>query len=334
MSRILRGRGVVRACVFTLFSVLPSVAMAHGSGGGTEAILLPKGQAALDITSSFVKSKGFSDQELIDRAAHHIHAHDTDYVLNTSFRFGYGVTDDISFAVRIPYVYRSDIRSGHHSHSGGVTSNTVDELGDSSGLGDVTVMGLWRFLNDEDTGIQAAGQLGLKMPTGKTDVSHDGEKLEAEHQPGSGSFDPMAGLTVAKSFGLISLNTGFLYTLATEGSQDTDLGDRADYSVGVSYRLSGEAEHHHDTKEKSHSDGPTFDISLSLNGEWQDKESEDGEDDDNTGGNELFLTPGVRYSTGEGWAAALSFGVPVASNLEKAHAGTDYKIMAGISRSF
>ena len=57
-------------------------------------------------------------------------------------------------------------------------------------------------------------------------MSSDGERLETEHQPGTGSWDPLVGFAASKRWGPVSLDGNALYQFSTKGAQDTELGDR------------------------------------------------------------------------------------------------------------
>ena len=120
--------------------------------------------------------------------------------------------------------------------------NTVDERGDSSGIGDLTLLGQYRFFNNQATRTEAALLLGVKAPTGRTnEYDKLGERFETEFQPGSGSWDGLFGLAFTQRFGAWSFDTNVLYQLVTNGAQETDLGDRFHYNAAVSYRLIGGA---------------------------------------------------------------------------------------------
>ena len=134
-----------------------------------------------------------------------------------------------------------------------------------------------------------------------------------------------------------------LYTLAGDGARDTNLGDRFQYNAAVSYRLRGgeEAEHTHS---HSHKDGPAdhhhdhgpsemaVDLVLELNGEWSDKQTEGGETDENSGGNTVYLSPGLRLSTDD-WSGYLSVGIPVVNDLNGIQAEPDWRVLTGFSVS-
>ena len=132
-------------------------------------------------------------------------------------------------SVRMPYVDRTDIREGTHTHfHGGVVVNSVTNRGGTEGVGDLTALGYWRFLNNQATDTQAALLFGVKAPTGRTKVyDRQGALFETEFQPGSGSWDPLAGLALTQRLGAAwSFSANVLYAFAGQGAQHTDLGDR------------------------------------------------------------------------------------------------------------
>ena len=143
---------VTRAFCAGAFALIASPAFAHHPGGASNtggagpivtisASTLEAGHGAVAFLTEYLKFGGLGDAQLIDAASKHIHAHSIDYIRSTSLSAAYGVTDDFTVSVRLPYVQRIDIREGHHSHlPGGVVSNTVDHRGDSSGLGDLTLV--------------------------------------------------------------------------------------------------------------------------------------------------------------------------------------------------
>ena len=184
--------------------------------------------------------------QLIAAAGQHIHAHSIGTIQGASASAAYGVTDDFTVSVRLPYVLRTDIREGHHAHlPGGVVSNTVDFRGDSSGLGDLTLLGQYRFLNNTATRTEAAFLFGVKAPTGATNrIDAQGLLFETEFQPGSGSTDLLLGAAFTQRFGAWSFDANVLGTIAGRGAQDTKLGDRFLYNAALSYRLVGYAPPH------------------------------------------------------------------------------------------
>lgn len=81
-------------------------------------------------------------------------------------------------------------------------------------------------------GVAAIG--GVKLPTGATHRrSPGGERLDTEHQPGTGSWDPIVGLAASKAWGPVSLDCSALWRISTTGAQATELGDRVNLDTAL-----------------------------------------------------------------------------------------------------
>src|SRR5215218_7222948 len=101
----------------------------------------------------------------------------------------------------------------------------------------VRLRDLWRFnLSSDPTGGNPCRPL---QP--ETVYDRQGERFETEFQPGSGSYDPLAGLALSQRLGRWSFDTNVLYVFANKGAQRTNLGDRFQYNGALSYRLFGSA---------------------------------------------------------------------------------------------
>lgn len=350
------------AATLTSIGLLAYPAMAHhpSAGGSTgssgpinviSASTLAQGQGAAAIMFELIKLDPLSDHTLEHLAGDHIHAHSLDRILSPSLVLAYGVTGDLMVSARLPFVRRDDIREGHHHHVHGIGGiNEVEARGDSSGIGDVTVLAQYRFLKSL-VGPEAAFLLGVKAPTGETgERDADGAVFEAEFQPGSGSWDGLFGIALSQGFGAVSFHASALYTLVTEGTQDTDLGDRLHYGIALSYRLGGMSApggpmyagaHHHKGKaaphHHHHEAPPTpslaVDLILELNGEWAAKQEAAGVKDANSGGHTLYLSPGIRM-TYDKVSAFASVGVPVLNDLNGFQAEPDWRLFTGIAVAF
>jgi hypothetical protein len=338
------------------FAHHPSGAASTGGAGPINTIsatTLEAGQSSASIMFEMIKISPFSDDQLKTLAGAHIHAHSMDAILAPTAVFAYGVTSDLTVIARLPYVIRTNIREGEHHHGG--PGNLVVERGDAAGIGDLTLLAQYRFFTDRNTKTEAAVLLGVKAPTGRTGVKDgDGERFEAEFQPGTGSWDGLAGLALTQRFGLWSFDASALYVLATEGALETNLGNRLQYNVAVSYRLMGGAlgpmyagampdpMYHGGPKRRGHAHhheevparrGPALDLVLELNGEWHDKTTIAGVKDANSGGNVVYLAPGLRYSMDK-WSSFVSVGVPIVNELNGIQAEPDWRLLTGISVNF
>ncbi|MEQ1717325.1 MAG: transporter [Hyphomicrobium sp.] len=358
-------RSLAAASAAIALSSMPTSAFAHhpggpGNTGGTgpintiSATTLPAGMSVAAIVYDRIGLDPLSDQTLIHEAEHaaehgddHAHVHSLDTISSPSINYAYGLTSDLMIAARLPYVQRTDIREGHVHEDDG--EGEVHLRGDAAGIGDLSALAQWRFFNNQTSGTEAAVLIGFKAPTGKTsETDSDGERFDAEFQPGSGSWDGMFGMALTQRSGQWSFDASLLYTVVGEGTQDTDLGDRVHYSAAVSYRLTsfngangpmfhGAKPHHagdtgHGTLH-SESAGPALDLIVELNGEWHDKQEAAGEADDNSGGHTLYIAPGLRLSQDK-WSAFASLGIPVANTLNGIQAEPDWRLVTGVSLGF
>ncbi|MCL5885354.1 MAG: hypothetical protein M1377_08485, partial [Deltaproteobacteria bacterium] len=179
---------------------------------------------------------------------------------------------------------------------------------------------------------------GLKTPTGSTrETDNGGDRFDAEFQPGSGSWDPLVGLAAGRRWDSASLDASILYTIATKGAQETDLGDILHFGAAVSRRFAP-AGHGSHAPSTSHGHGPEvrhshleWDFILEATGEWKRKQTVLGVKDGDSGGTLVLLSPGVRLNFYERWSAYLSAGIPVLQDLNGTQHETRYRVILGIS---
>ena len=343
----------------------------HPGGGGGIGIagpintipgtVLDKGQWIAGVTYEYTSFNAISDAALAYYAGKHEHVHTLRTIQSPAVSLSYGLTSELTVSARLPYVVRTDIREGSHSHvHGGPALNEAVHRGDAEGIGDISVLAQYRIVNNRATGTAWSLLGGAKAPTGRTDVDdRNGSLFDAEFLPGSGSWDWSAGLAVSQRLGgRLSLHASALHTWVGTGEQDTNLGNRFLYNVAFAYRAFGEVTNlggsssrmnagalprpmYHgagSTKDHVHEEplspqGPALDLVLELNGEWHDRETVAGEPEKNSGGNVVYLSPGVRLSF-DRWSSFISFGVPVVNNLNGLQAEPDYRITTGLAVRF
>lgn len=348
----------IRVCtvaVLAAFAASPP-AFAHGDEGGGGGTILPSGTTRVTFGYDFVRFNGISDATLTALAIQGVEeVHSLKTISVPSVTIGYGLTTDLTLAMRLPYLHNQDIRETDLGPPPG-----VNDRGPVNGIGDASVTATYRFWHDESRGLEAALILGLKAPTGKTnDVDVSGEEFETEHQPGSGSWDGIFGASVSRELGPMTFSGNVLYGLSGEGSRDTTLGDRLSYGVAVSYRIWERGDHggglepmklggrfdgmmHHGGpgheaaephEAHDHHNGTTVEVSLGLNGDWLGEQDVAGELDGNTGGNVLYVTPGIKLTVDK-WAGFVNFGVPVACDLNGIQPDPDWRLSTGVSVDF
>lgn len=314
------------------------------------AIPLAKGDWYLGLRYEQVDNTGLDDDRLIGLRAFDILAnggahddlHSIERVTGTSLSLAYGVSENLTLGLRVPYIKRENIREPEEGHSHGgapIVIHNVIEHGDSKGLGDATAMGLYRFNAGESYDMSLL--FGLRLPTGignengfrdevfvrRVDTgivpdehgdghSHEGTRLETHQQPGGGSWDPIFGLAYSRVLGAVNLDSSAIYTFANAGDQDTNLGDSLNYNLGLTYPLQ-----------------ENLDVVMELNGEWRDRETRGSEVVGNSGGSHLYLSPGVRYG-GTGWSVSLSYGLPLAERLNGDQSEPDHRFVANLNFNF
>ena len=268
----------------------------------------------------------FSDRELADfAAAGEEHVHSVDRLLSLSASLAYGVSDDLTLSARLPYVDRDNIREGEIEDG----EAEAHEHGDANGIGDLSVLAQYRFF--EHQYFDASVIAGVKAPTGKTNEKDGGRRLDAEFQPSTGSWDGLLGGSVSVDAGRVGVHSNVLYNLTTEGDQDTEIGDAFFYNLGIVYSLSSDEQGDHHDHDHSHL---KWDLMLELNGEYREKNDVDGEQDENTGGDVIFLSPGVRLSSSNSWSLFLSVGKSVYDDFNGRQTDVDYRLVGGFGFAF
>lgn len=309
------------------------------SGAGpiitTAATTLPPGMAAGGAQVSVARPDTYSDAELIALAGQHVHAHTTDYNLEASASLAYGLAEHLTVSAQLPFIRRDDLREGHHSHGGGGVSNTIEELGTVSGIGDLSVTAQWIAAHNHEQGWFVSLLGGLKVPTGSTGKTDPaGNRLETEHQPGTGSWDPLFGLAASKSWGALSLHSSGLYQLASEGAQDTELGDKLHFNGAVVFDLSG-GEHADATSgEHEHEAIGAWAVMLETGNEWEGAQRVADVIEDDSGSKVVWLSPGVRFTSPQGWSAGLSAGLPLWQRVRQSHPDNSLRVIAQVGTAF
>jgi hypothetical protein len=300
------------------------------------AITLPVGMWATGIVTNYTSYDSASDAQLLslkNNAVDDAHGdvHSLSGFFQPSVFAAYGVTDNLTLGLRIPYTMRFNVRSPSEPEDEDMPVTTVDKLGDSTGFGDVRLFGQYRFFNTADNLNNLAFLFGLKTPTGRTAVkTNQGNVFEIHHQPGSGSWDPSMGFAFSRVMGSFSLDSSLLYTVATTGAQNTELGDSFEYNVALSYAFGAPVRN---AFFASSNNAPWTAI-LELNGEWRGKQKTDGQSDPNSGGHTLYISPGVRFSGGKSWNTALSIGAPIVTDYNGYQTPPDYRIIYRLVAAF
>ncbi len=215
---------------------------------------------------------------------------------------------------------------------------------ESKGVGDTQLLGKYRLYSDDHLAPkdQVSTLFGVSIPTGSIDKKfsnnpvpgQNGTILPFKMQLGSGTFDPMIGLTYQGSqdpfwYGATSLYTARVY--------DNNRG----YQQGDEFRLDLYSMYQFHEKSVAH---------LQLNGTWNDRYSDEPDagrelghghlgfnpanpftsplfDPSNYGGTQLNITAGIQWQPLPLNIIELNGSVPLYQNLNGPQMAEDYRVM-------
>jgi hypothetical protein len=168
-----------------------------------------------------------------------------------------------------------------HNHHG----EAIPEAWDFTDLGDIRIAGRYQLPVGKPDPAQAQTVglvLGLKLPTGKTDVTNgEGEPAERSLQPGTGTTDPLVGAYYQIQLparGLSFFAQG-AYAAPLNSYDDYRPGERFTLDLGTRYQAN-----------------PRLALLLQLNALWRGRDSGAQAEPDDSGGQYYFISPGVSVS--------------------------------------
>lgn len=348
-----------RLAAATVLAIIPlRLAHAHHAGGSgntsgagpintISAETLEAGLTLVGVTIDYTSLNTLSDSTLFNATAAGIEGvHGLKTLQSYNLVAAYGVTNDLMLSMRLPWVRRTGIAAAEKD----AASNLIEVLdhGGADGVGDISMQGQYRFLNSGS--FEVAALLGFTAPTGPTNRrSRQSELLDAEFQPSSGAWAGNFGLAFTHRAGPWSFDANVMYELNGEGTQTTDLGDIFLYNVAISHRLTalppqgpmfhgkhahdeGDDGHHHAASEHA-TPAAAVDLVLEINGQWHEKQVQSGLTDDNSGGQTIFLSPGLRVTAGN-ISAFASLGVPLLNDFNGIQPDNDWHLTSGVVIGF
>jgi len=135
------------------------------------------------------------------------------------------VTEKIQISALIPY----------HFHERELTAGTED----ISGLGDVTIMGLYTLYETKNDSAVFTHKVnvgaGIKIPTGKFTEANNLGTINQSFQLGTGSWDYSVVSEYVINRKDLGLNTTLNYILKTENSKNYQYGDQFNYATTLFY---------------------------------------------------------------------------------------------------
>lgn len=223
----------------------------------------------------------------------------------------YGITNKITISALMPYVFL---------HT---------DFGNDNGLGDLILMGTFNAYSKNNFNL--AIQAGVELPTGiQKNSNFDNTTVIV----GSGSYDPMLGISLTKKWDKFMLQGSGLYKQTTNGFQGNYYGSLSVQNLSLSYRISGENKvcsiDTLITNSKAKLGVSAF---GGYYGEWLDKLKEDGIIDENSGHYLGFATLGTNISY-KRWAFPLTVSLPIINQMNGEQNNAGFRVRLGVIKSF
>lgn len=269
---------------------------------------LPVGKGNLVFRQQFLYRKASEDPGALDR---NLEVHGAVSVL------GYGATRDLALFGVLPYLSKEldlNMPPGRQ-----VTRST-------SGIGDARVFGRYTLFQRDGRGrtFRVAPFLGVELPTGDDNESDDLGQLPQPLQSGSGSWDPIGGAVATYQTLDYQLDAQLSYKANSEAN-DFEFGDELRLDASLQYRL---------VPRELGAGVPGFLYGvIETNLLHRTKDRSDGDEDADSGGTTLFLSPGLQYVTRK-WITELIVELPVAQDLNGTALEDDYTVRAGFRVNF
>ena len=259
-----------------------------GNVAGSTGNVFPKGKSRFVIKHmSLSKDSAYNgDDEVTDMKKREL---DLDV---THFLFRYGLGNGFDVRVATTYVQKN---LNQTIPMGPMAGRSFDLK--NKGMGDSVIVGRYELLNQKKGApLFLAVGAGVKLPTGSTNKSFStpmGEKRANQTQSmqlGSGSFDYIAEIGASKLLPNSRIDAHMMYVLTTEGKNDYEFGDKLKWNLGYSYALN-----------------KYVDLQLELDGVRMSKNKFKGNSIDSSGGNFIYVTPGIHIRPSKKYDISLGY---------------------------
>jgi len=195
-----------------------------------------------------------------------------------------------------------------------------------SGMGDARLFARYTVLSQNGPGrsFRIAPFAGIKAPTGRSQKSDGLGILPATLQLGSGSWDPFAGVVATLQTLDYQIDAQASYKLNTKAN-GFRFGDELRFDASLQYRLWPREL----TDETS---GFLYGV-LEGNFLYQERSRSNGVTLANSGGTQLFASPGLQYVTRR-WIAEAIVQIPLVQDLNGTALKDNYTVRAGFRVNF
>ena len=247
------------------------------------------------------------------------HHHDEVQTLNRNIfaTLDYGFSPDWGASVIIPWIDR--MHEHIHNHQG----EAIQDSWSFSDPGDVRVTGRYQKLleSPDNQTLSFAGLIGgLKLPTGRTDVTNaEGEPAERTLQPGTGTTDAIVGayFRQAQAAWDASWFVQAFAQLPMNSHDNYKPGDQVLLDLGGRWEATDK-----------------LGLLLQLNASWKGRDSGSEAEPEDSGGRYLFISPGFTWAVTQGVSLYSFVQVPLYQNVNGVQLVAKVAYAAGVSIQF
>jgi hypothetical protein len=227
----------------------------------------------------------------------------------SSFRMQYGITNLFALSAVVPHLF---INAAPHNNYN---------------FGDISLTG--RYFIPITNYITAMINVGVKLPTGQKSLLVG----EVGSQIGSGSYDPIAGISIQKRWDAAFLSASLNWKYGTTGYEKIKLNNNAIFNTTYAHKIFALYKKAEDDSITCHPPVFTCYGIASINTEYADVQFISNTPMDNTGGIFAGLIPGLQlqYKT---WSLPLSVSIPIMQNMKGEQHKTKYRFRFGFIKSF
>lgn len=284
----------------------------------TESALIGTG-SVLDLRIEYIDqdqlrsgSSSVTEDEAGERHHQELETINRNYLLTFSHSFGspWGVW------ILAPLVDREHSHLHHHH------GEELPEAWSFTDFGDASLIGRYRLPvhGTAERQVTAGINFGLQLPTGRTDVvNREGVQAERSLQPGTGTTGAVIGaylqhrLPAHGSIWFAQVN----YRHALESDQGYRPGSRLGLDVGY-----------------SHNFGDRLGAVIQLNLVMRGRDEGPAAEPEDSGGEDLSLSPGLNYTLGRVWQAYGYLQLPLYQHVNGVQLTADWAVVTGMSRRF
>lgn len=229
----------------------------------------------------------------------------------------HGFTERFAGIMTVPYLNK-ELRT---------VSGTERVIREDSGIGDISLLMKYKVYKQDSLGATSRLSLigGLELPTGQSGETDALGKLPRTRQLGSGSWDPIVGVAYTQATFDDEWDFNVTYQFNTEATK-FEFGDVLKYTVAYQKRV-------WPWQLPERGLYTQLNLVLEANGEWAQKNRSSGSEVDNSGGNTIFLSPGLQVAA-RSTIVEVSVQLPAIQTLNGNQTEKDYVLVGSVRRSF